>query len=69
MLNPLTICVYEYSWLIVGRTYNDIEFTPNHKDLLAQYLTMNPGCGYYTVYYDRVRFCNYVGVIGKKILL
>jgi len=64
MLSDNTIRVYEYSWLIVGVRYNNIEFTSRLKDLLAQYLTENPGCGYFIVYYDRVRFCNYVGVIG-----
>ena len=58
--------VHEHDWLVVGHLYNDVEFTSTHKDMLALYLTKNPGCGYYTVYYDRVRFCEYVGVVGLQ---
>jgi 5-methylcytosine-specific restriction enzyme subunit McrC len=63
MLNNAPILAYEYGWLVAGEKYNGVEFTEGHQKLLAQYLTANPKCGYYTVFYNRIQFSNYVGVI------
>jgi 5-methylcytosine-specific restriction enzyme subunit McrC len=57
------ISVFEYGFLQVGERYNDVEFTPSLYKELAQYLTANKNCGYYSLLYNRVRFTNYVGVI------
>jgi len=61
-----TISIFEYGWLVVGNKYgqSQIEFTDNHYKLLNRYLTQNPDCGYFSVYFNRIRFCNYVGVIN-----
>jgi len=60
-----TISVFEYGWLVVGNNYgiSKTVFTDNHFKLLNRYLTQNPDCGYFSVYFNRIRFCNYVGVI------
>lgn len=60
-----TIQVFEYSWLQVGKLYGiqQVEFRQQHFNLLNQYATQNPDCGYFLVYYNRIRFQNYVGVI------
>jgi 5-methylcytosine-specific restriction enzyme subunit McrC len=59
------IQVFEYGRLIVGEEYgpDKIVFTKTHLDDLAKYLTHNQGCPFYTLYYDRVKFNQYVGVI------
>lgn len=62
------IQVYEYGWLEVGQEYDDVEFENGHYLLLAQYLTLNPNCQYFTVYLNKIRFCNFVGVIKVKNL-
>jgi 5-methylcytosine-specific restriction enzyme subunit McrC len=69
--NNKSILVYEYSWLEVGQCYGekkDVLFTEIHYLLLAQYLTQNLTCQYFTVYLNKIRFCNYVGVIKVKNL-
>ena len=60
-----TISVFEYGWLVVGCSYglSKTVFTDIHYKLLNRYLTQNPDCGYFSVYFNRIRFCNYVGVI------
>jgi 5-methylcytosine-specific restriction enzyme subunit McrC len=66
-----TIQVYEYGWLIINQKYGaseDIIFREVHYKSLAQYLTANPACPYYTLYLNKVRFSNYVGVITVKDL-
>lgn len=71
MQNNKTILVYEYGWLEVGQYYGEekkVLFTQTHYLLLAQYLTQNSGCQYYTVFLNKIRFCNYVGVIKVKDL-
>lgn len=57
------ISVYEYGFLQVGESYNDIEFTETLYKELAKYLTANKNCGYYYLLYNKIRFANYVGVI------
>jgi 5-methylcytosine-specific restriction enzyme subunit McrC len=57
------ISVYEYGFLQVGESYNDIEFTETLYKELAKYLTANKNCGYYSLLYNKIRFANYVGVI------
>jgi 5-methylcytosine-specific restriction enzyme subunit McrC len=57
------IRVYEYDSLSVGTVYEGVEFTPTLYKKLAQYLTQNQGCGYFSVLYNRIRFLNYVGAI------
>jgi 5-methylcytosine-specific restriction enzyme subunit McrC len=61
--NKDTILVFEYGWLSVGETYNGVKFERMHFEALAHYLTTNLGCAYFSLYHDRVRFCNYVGMI------
>lgn len=71
MQNNNSILVYEYGWLEVGLFYGQekrVMFNQAHYNLLAQYLTKNPSCQYYTVYFNKIRFCNYVGVIKVKDL-
>lgn len=66
MDNGRTIQVFEFGWLIVNEKYGekrDIVFKDAHFKLLARYLTENFNCPYYTVYFDRIRFANYVGVL------
>lgn len=66
MANGRTIQVFEYGWLIVNEKYGekrDVVFKDTHFKLLARYLTENFNCSYYTVYFDRIRFANYVGVL------
>lgn len=65
MPNHHTIQVYEHDWLVVGQKYGalQVEFSPKHFALLQQYLTRNPACNYFALYLNRVRFCQYVGVI------
>lgn len=60
-----TIHIFEYGWLKVGDTFDDgkIEFKQSHFLALCRYLTNNPKAGYFTLYLNRIRFCNYVGVI------
>jgi len=60
-----TIQVYEHGWLVVGEKYGEaqVEFGTKHFVLLQQYLTKNPACSYFSLYLNRVRFCQYVGVI------
>lgn len=64
-----TIQVFEYGWLTVGHRYEciqtgkEIEFKKQHLDTLSRYLTYTKACPYYSLYFNRVRFCNYVGVI------
>jgi len=58
-----TISVYEHSWLTVGQHHNDILFETRHLDMLSQYLTLDPNCGFFQLYHKRVKFRNYVGVI------
>jgi 5-methylcytosine-specific restriction enzyme subunit McrC len=63
-LKPIQI--FEYGRLVVGDFYGeneDIEFKASHLKALAIYLTHNPKCPFYTLYYDRVKFNQYVGVI------
>jgi len=59
------IQVYEYERLIEGQEYGpeNILFSRAHLDVMARYLTENQGCPYYTLYYDRVKFGQFVGVI------
>ncbi len=57
------ISVYEYGFLQVGESYNNIEFTETLYKELAKYLTANKNCGYYSLLYNKIRFANYVGVI------
>lgn len=57
------ISVYEYGYLQVGESYNDIVFTEVHYKELAKYLTENKSCGYYSLLYNKIRFANFVGVI------
>lgn len=65
MSNHHTIQVYEHDWLVVGQKYGaeQVEFSAMHFALLQQYLTRNSACNYYALYQNRVRFCQYVGVI------
>lgn len=63
MEKPKTIYVYEYGTLKVGEVYNGNTFRETHFDLLAQYLTINPKCRFFSLLHRRVKFCNYVGVI------
>ncbi|MCB0732319.1 MAG: hypothetical protein KDC88_14945 [Ignavibacteriae bacterium] len=63
------IQVYEFGWLRVGSFYDDIEFKQIHFDLLVQYLTVNPSCPYYSLFHQRIKFKNYVGVIKVRDLL
>jgi len=61
-----TIRVYEYGWLVVDEKYGpegNIVFRKIHFILLAKYLTQNSRCNYYSIYLDRIKFLNYVGVI------
>ncbi|MBS1684404.1 MAG: hypothetical protein JSS76_06600 [Bacteroidetes bacterium] len=55
--------MYEYQYLFVDEVVNGVKYTASLHKKLAQYLTQNPGCGYYTLYYNKIRFCNYVGAI------
>lgn len=65
MADSLNIPVFEYGWLRVGFKYGDqqVEFKQHHFQLLNQYATQHPDCGYYQVYMNSIRFKNYVGVI------
>lgn len=65
MNKPKQIQVYEYSRLIAGNKYgkDEVAFTHKHLKALALYLTINQACPFYTLYYDRVKFNQYVGVI------
>ena len=72
MQNNNTIQVYEYGWLVVDEIYGpkkDVVFRKQHFELLAKYLTENNGCQYYSIYLNRIRFANYVGVIKVKDLV
>lgn len=63
MAQSRTISVYEHNWLTIGQHYGEAQFEGRHLELLSQYLTLNPGCGFYQLYHKRVKFSNYVGVI------
>jgi 5-methylcytosine-specific restriction enzyme subunit McrC len=58
-----SIVVYEYDYLYVGQEVNGVKYSGALHTKLAQYLTQNPRCGYYTLYFNKIRFCNYVGAI------
>ncbi len=70
MSKPNRIQVFEYHRLVVSEKYgaDNIEFKKKHLDFLAKYLTQNQGCPFYTLYYDRVKFNQYVGVIQVEDL-
>ncbi len=59
------IQIFEFGWLRVGEKFgaNCIEFKEKHFTLLQQYITQNHNKKYYQVYYNKVRFANFVGVI------
>jgi 5-methylcytosine-specific restriction enzyme subunit McrC len=63
LLSSNNISVFEHGWLVVGQSYNGVLFEEKHLKLLAQYLTLNPKACFYTLYYNRVRFTQYVGII------
>lgn len=67
MFRPTLIQVYEYDRLVVGKEYEAegriVKFRQSHLDTLAKYITANQGCQFYTLYYDRVKFNQFVGVI------
>jgi len=66
------IQVFEYDWLVVNHDYTYIDstgktFTTQFKEGLykrmALYATENASCPYYSVYLNKIRFRNYVGII------
>lgn len=65
MSSHKTIQVFEYDRLVVEEKYGEkeIEFKKTYLENLARYLTRNQVCPFYTLYYDRVKFNQYVGVI------
>lgn len=66
-----TIYIFEYEWLKVGDTFENgkIEFKQSHFLALSRYLTNNPKPAYFNVYFNRIKFCNYVGVIKVDDLI
>lgn len=63
MSDQRPILIYEHETLIAGRVYEGTEFKQTHFKALAKYLSTNPGCVFYTLYCDRIKFNQYVGVI------
>lgn len=63
-LNPI-IQVFEFGWLQVDFCYgeNKVKFSEKHFLLLQKYITQNSKSGYFQVFYNRIRFLNYVGII------
>lgn len=62
------IQVFEHSWLKVEEEYTSssgktVKFTLPHYLALAKYITSNPSCSFYTVYLNRIKFNQFVGVI------
>lgn len=61
------IQVFEHDKLVVNELYESdngpVVFRQQYLDSLAKYLTRNEGCPFYTLYYNKVRFNQYVGVI------
>ncbi|RYE59442.1 MAG: restriction endonuclease, partial [Sphingobacteriales bacterium] len=57
------IRVYEHGFLKVGSEYEGVKFEKRHLETLAVYLTQNESNAFYTLFYDKVRFKQYVGVL------
>jgi len=63
MIKGKTIQLFEYDWLTVGESYDGIVFSTHYYRLFSKYLIDNPKNTYFTSYYNKLRFNNYVGVI------
>lgn len=57
------IIVFEYDVLHVGTAYEGVQFTDRHLKSLAEYITVNSNCPFYTLLYNRVKFNQFVGII------
>lgn len=64
-MDDKVIQVFEFGWIRVGETFGPkkIEFKDKHFALLQQYITQNHNKNYYQVFFNKVRFANFVGVI------
>lgn len=62
-MNNKVISVFEHGWLKVGESYDDVTFDFKYFDSLAKYATQNTPCLFYSLYHNRIRFNQYVGVI------
>ncbi len=60
-----TIQVFEHEWLHIGREYGEdrVVFTQEHYTQLSKWISINSRYEWYTIFYNKVKFANYVGVI------